>query len=440
MSGAGVLVLAPTGRDAAACVKLVAQVGLDPHVCGDVGELLVQLARGADLALIAEEALYGKPMDRLVAWVDVQPPWSDFPFIVITNQNEGARFTAFRRRVVGELRNVSFLERPMQAISLQAAVLSAKRGRLRQYKTRSHLEAERHAAENLERLVAERTRALRKANEQLREENRRRERAQAALLQAQKLETMGQLVGGVAHDFNNLLMAVIGNLELLAKKIDGDPRQAKLLHGAMEGAQRGAALTQRLLAFARKQELQSRATDINVLIQDMRDLIVRSIGPLITVQIRASNALPNVDIDPNQLEMALLNLAVNARDAMPTGGALTISMEQSAATAEQPDLPPRRLRADFGTRHRGGHGCGNAGPRGRAIFFHEGHRQGHGAGAFDGSWPRRTVRRRIPAAEQPGRGDPGGSLVAGVPAGVGAARAARAGAGCGDARHDSAGG
>jgi signal transduction histidine kinase len=340
MSGAGVLVLAPTGRDAAACVKLVAQVGLDPHVCGDVGELLVQLARGADLALVAEEALYGKPMDRLVAWVDVQPPWSDFPFIVITNQNEGARFTAFRRRVVDELRNVSFLERPMQAISLQAAVLSAKRGRLRQYKTRSHLEAERHTAENLERLVAERTRALRKANEQLREENRRRERAQAALLQAQKLETMGQLVGGVAHDFNNLLMAVIGNLELLARKIDGDPRQAKLLHGAMEGAQRGAALTQRLLAFARKQELQSRATDINVLIQDMRDLIVRSIGPLITVQIRASNALPNVDIDPNQLEMALLNLAVNARDAMPTGGTLTISMEQSAATAEQPDLPP----------------------------------------------------------------------------------------------------
>lgn len=340
MPEARVLIVAPVGRDAITCAKLAEQVGLDSYVCGDVAELLAQLDKGASLALVAEEALYGKAMGRLIRWVEAQPPWSDFPFIVMTNQNEGPRFIEFRRRIVGELRNVSFLERPMRAISLQAAVLSAKRGRIRQYETRAYLEAQRHAAEHMEHLVARRTHALQKANERLSEESKRRERAQAALMQAQKLETMGQLVGGVAHDFNNLLMAVIGNLELLAKKIDGDPRQAKLLHGAMEGARRGATLTQRLLAFARKQELQSRATDIQILVRDMHDLITRSVGPLINVEIRASGALPSVNIDANQLEMALLNLAINARDAMPAGGTLTIAMESCEATAEQPELQP----------------------------------------------------------------------------------------------------
>lgn len=340
MSDARVLILAPVGRDAGACVKLVAQAGLEPQACGDVAELVTQLDAGADMVLLTEEALYGNAVDRLAGWVASQPPWSDLPFIVMTSHNEGPRFIRFRRELVSKLRNISFLERPMQAISLQAAVLSAERGRSRQYEARAYLEAQRNAAEDLERLVAERTEALAAANEQLREESRRRERAQAALMQAQKLETMGQLVGGVAHDFNNLLMAVIGNLELLAKKMDPDPRLARLLHGAMEGARRGATLTQRLLAFARKQELQSRATDVLVLVEGMRDLITRSVGPLIQVKIEAHQPLPAVDVDPNQLEMALLNLAVNARDAMPSGGVLTISLQQSEATAEQSELQP----------------------------------------------------------------------------------------------------
>ena len=96
-------------------MKLVKQAGLDSHICGDVSELLAQLDRGADLALVAEEALYGKSMDRLTTWVNAQPPWSDFPFIFMTNQHDGPQFTKFRRRIVGKLRNVSFLERPMQA-------------------------------------------------------------------------------------------------------------------------------------------------------------------------------------------------------------------------------------------------------------------------------------------------------------------------------------
>jgi signal transduction histidine kinase len=335
VSDATVLILTPVGRDAAACTKLIEQTGMFPQVCRDVPNLIAQLERHADVALIAEEALYGKAIAPLEAWVTAQPPWSDMPFVVLTNRNEGARFAQFRGGLVRKLRNIAFLERPLQAISLQAAILTAGRGRSRQYEARAYLEAQKQAAVELERLVAQRTAALEEANDRLRAESDRRERAQAALLQAQKIETMGQLVGGVAHDFNNLLMAVIGNLDLLAKRIGEDPRMTRFLEGALEGARRGATLTQRLLAFARRQELQSRPTDVIALLEDMRGLICRSVGPMIEVKIIASGAMPAVNIDPNQLEMALLNLAVNARDAMPAGGLLTIILDhQRVAAAE----------------------------------------------------------------------------------------------------------
>jgi signal transduction histidine kinase len=106
-----------------------------------------------------------------------------------------------------------------------------------------------------------------------------------ALLQAQKIEALGQLVGGVAHDFNNLLMAIIGNLDLLSKKLGEDARLHRLLDGAMEGARRGATLTQRLLAFARKQELKAQATDVRSLVEDMIGLIDRSVGPMVRIEL-----------------------------------------------------------------------------------------------------------------------------------------------------------
>jgi len=327
-----VLILTPVGRDAEACVKIVDQAGLSSRVCGSVADLVAELDL-ADVVLIAEEALYGKTIAPLERWVSAQPPWSDLPFIVLTTHNDGVRFIQFRADLVSKLRNIAFLERPMQAISLQAAILTAERGRSRQYEARAYLEAQKHAAVELERLVALRTAALEDANARLRAESEQRERAQAELLQAQKIETMGQLVGGVAHDFNNLLMAVIGNLDLLAKRIGDDARMTRLVEGAMQGARRGATLTQRLLAFARRQELQSRPTDVVALVEEMRGLISRSVGPMVEVKIVASGTPPAVNIDPTQLEMALLNLAINARDAMPTGGLLTISLDHERVDA-----------------------------------------------------------------------------------------------------------
>ena len=154
------------------------------------------------------------------------------------------------------------------------------------------------------------------------------ERARETLFQAQKMDAIGQLTGGVAHDFNNLLMATLSSLELLRKRIGDDPRSLRLLDNAVEGAQRGATLTQRMLAFARRQDLTLERVEIPTLVRGMTDLIERTLGPSIKIETRFPLRLDAVTADVNQLEMALLNLVVNARDAMPEGGSITISAQE----------------------------------------------------------------------------------------------------------------
>jgi PAS domain S-box-containing protein len=158
-----------------------------------------------------------------------------------------------------------------------------------------------------------------------------REKAQEQLRQAQKMETIGQLTGGVAHDFNNLLMAVMGNLDLLRKRVPDDPRLHRLIEGALQGAERGASLTQRLLAFARQQDLTAVPVDLRVLIQGMSDLLERSLGPRVRLRLDLPQGLPPARVDANQLELAVLNLAINARDAMPDGGAIDIKLAEYQA-------------------------------------------------------------------------------------------------------------
>ncbi len=165
------------------------------------------------------------------------------------------------------------------------------------------------------------------------------DQAREALFQSQKMEAIGQLTGGVAHDFNNLLMAILGSLELVRKRVPYDPRITPLLDNAMQGAERGSILTQRMLAFARKQELKMDAVDVASLARGMMTFLDRTIGGKIEVSLRFPADLPRVLTDPYQLEAALMNLAVNARDAMPDGGDLIIS--GSAEQVEgRPDLAP----------------------------------------------------------------------------------------------------
>jgi len=155
------------------------------------------------------------------------------------------------------------------------------------------------------------------------------QKAQEALFQAQKMEAVGQLTGGVAHDFNNLLMAVLGSLELLRKRIPDEPRAKRLLDNATQAAQRGASLTQRMLAFARRQDLKPTAVDIPDLVRGMTELLQRSIGPAVRIEVRFPHDLPRARVDANQLELSLLNLAVNARDAMPEGGSIAIAARRA---------------------------------------------------------------------------------------------------------------
>jgi PAS domain S-box-containing protein len=152
-----------------------------------------------------------------------------------------------------------------------------------------------------------------------------RHKAEEALRQAQKMEAVGQLTGGIAHDFNNLLMAIMSSLTLLQKRIPADPAIDRLIDNAMQGADRGAALTQRMLAFARRQDLSAERVSVPELVEGMRDLVERTIGPAWPLDLSFPKPLPPVLADANQLEMAILNLAVNARDAMPGGGVIHIT-------------------------------------------------------------------------------------------------------------------
>ncbi|NJC04287.1 PAS domain S-box-containing protein [Sphingomonas kaistensis] len=162
------------------------------------------------------------------------------------------------------------------------------------------------------------------------EEVAQRELATSQLHEAQKLETIGQLTGGVAHDINNLLTPITGALDMLNRRYGADdPRSARLLDGALQSAERAKILVSRLLGFARRQALETRAIDIASLLEGMRDLVVSSIGPTVELRLHAGHGLPAALADANQLELALLNLCVNARDAMNGAGLLTVAAEQA---------------------------------------------------------------------------------------------------------------
>ena len=194
--------------------------------------------------------------------------------------------------------------------------------------------------------------SLKQLNEDLEhrieERTREREIALAQLFEAQKIDTIGQLTGGVAHDFNNLLMAVLGSLELLNKRLPpGDARAKRLLDNAVKGAERGAALTQRLLAFARRQELKPENIDVAALVAGMEDFLKRAVGPAISISKSLPQDLAPVRADANQLELALLNLAVNARDAMPLGGSVSITAGERTVRPGSDAVPPGLLPRDY---------------------------------------------------------------------------------------------
>ena len=436
--------LAPTGRDNSAACAVLEHAGLSCEPCSSSGDLRKKLEAGAGAAVIAEEAFFGTDPAPLFDWVRDQPPWSDFPFIILTTRRDDPRQDRHTLRLLEKLRNVTLLERPIQTMTLVSAAKAALRARQRQYEAATYLIEREQAASRLEALVWERTRQLQEANDQLvaarasltmaldaaqmstwdldlgKDRNRRslvvegfseddlllqewsraigkkhvlsddrelfatafqkaldtgkfrlecrfvepddsvrwvvaegrlyrneqgdpvrlagtlrdvteRRQVEESLRQTQKLEVIGQLTGGVAHDFNNLLTAVLGNIELAALRTRDD-KLLHLLRSASAAAECGAKVTGQLLAFARRQHLAPKVVDLNELVSSMGDLLLQTIGASVRVETVLEKDLWAVMIDATQLELAILNLAINGRDAMLHGGRLTIATKNIKAS------------------------------------------------------------------------------------------------------------
>lgn len=322
------LVLAPHGRDAAVAAGMLNETAVRTTACSDIPCLIGELTQGAGLAVVTEEGLMTSDIRLLKAWIDTQPEWSDFPFVLLTQRGGGLERNPAAARHLETLGNVTFLERPFHPTTLVSLAQAALRGRRRQYEARARLEALRESEANLEERVLARTAELQETQE--------------ALRQSQKMEAMGTLTGGVAHDFNNLLTPIIGSLDLLHRRVTGD-KEHRLIDAALQSADRAKTLVQRLLAFARRQPLQAKSVDLRLLVHGMAALMESTSGPRVTIDLVIPSNLPPVHTDPHQLEMAILNLTVNARDAMPQGGTLSlVATEETIASRERDNLQSGR--------------------------------------------------------------------------------------------------
>ncbi|KOY02559.1 ATP-binding protein [Pseudomonas nunensis] len=311
------IILAPLGRDSQIALMMLNEAGYDGVISRDLPGLCSELEKGAGLLLISSEALLGGDLEPLLGLIEQQPAWSDLPIVLLTyhggpEQNPASRYGP-------QLGNVTFLERPFHPVTLISLVTTALRGRRRQYEARDRLidlsQSElrlQNTLETLEQQVEERTAELRNNEE--------------ALRQSQKMEAVGQLTGGIAHDFNNMLTGIIGSLELLRRRLARGRTEDldSLIDLGVTSANRAAGLTHRLLAFSRRQSLDSKPVVMNTLVRSMGELLERSINESIQLDMQLSEQLWVAEADPNQLESALLNLVLNARDAMPNGGKLVV--------------------------------------------------------------------------------------------------------------------
>jgi signal transduction histidine kinase/CheY-like chemotaxis protein len=340
-----VLIHAPRGRDASVVRDVLEAHHIESLICATEQDLLEALNEGAGAVILTEEALpHLIAAEGLLGWLQNQPPWSDFPFVVLATKREGRR-PANDFSALHSLGNLVLLERPLNAETLARAAESAVRARRRQYAARQHLEELKRTRSELERLNGEleeriltRTRELASANDRLMKEINERERAQAALTQVQKMEAIGRLTGGIAHDFNNLLHVVNMNLELVSLYAK-EEKVKPVVDRAKSAARRGARLTNQLLSFARSQSLVPKLTQVNQLLLGMKDLLEISVGSGVEVEMDLCEEEAAAVLDPGQLEMAILNLAVNSRDAMPQGGKLKVTTGTRFLDDDR-DLPP----------------------------------------------------------------------------------------------------
>lgn len=290
-----VVVCAPTGRDAPLIREMLTRAGCAAEVAPSMETVCEHMGTGAAVAILAEEALTPRATGLLLEAIRGQPSWSDFPIIVLSSALAMSRQEQPTLRALRESGNVTLVERPVHSLTLLTAVQSAFRARRRQYEVRDYL-AER-------------------------------ERVEEQVRQAQKMDAVGQLAGGLAHEVNNMMTVVIGFGDLVLKRKDLDRMLRSEIEEIVKAGKRAASITQQLLAFSRRQARRLEELQLDRVILDMRSLLRQLVGPGIEVELRCDSPLGIVRVDRNQLEQVLINLAANARDAMPDGGCLRISAE-----------------------------------------------------------------------------------------------------------------
>ena len=312
------MVFAPLAGDAAALTAIVAHEGASALPCTDAATFYAALDEHALAAIVTEEALAQCTLQDLGARLRAQPPWSDLPLLVLADVGsrdiDDGRFL----RLV-DIGNVILLTRPTTRLALAMALRSALRTRRLQFAVRDQFAQLAGHASGLETTVAQRTRLLER-------EIQERRRVEQALAEARRLESLGQLTGGIAHDFNNILQVVAGSETLLRMLLGKAPdeRVTRALDGIRRATGHGASLTQQLLAYARRQPLASVVLDLRTHLRATSEMILRTLGPDIRLQLELAPGAWPVLADPAQLDAALLNIVGNARDAMPHGGELAL--------------------------------------------------------------------------------------------------------------------
>jgi signal transduction histidine kinase/ActR/RegA family two-component response regulator len=339
-----ILIHAPFGRDAQVIRDVLASRQIASHICDDVDSLTEELGKESASTILTEETLGDGMNDALRRYLADQPPWSDYPFVVLAAR-QTVRRSERARGVLRELSNLVLLERPVNPDTLASAAQSAIRARRRQYVTREHLSQLHESKRAVDKLNAEletrittRTRDLASANDRLMHEIAERERVENSRVQNQKMEALGRLTGGIAHDFNNLLHVVKLNLQLIERLDPPEKRVREYARRAQEAVLRGSRLTGQLLSFARTQSLVPKLHDVNELVRNMAELISISVGAHVRLSLHLHRERAFVVVDSAQMEMAILNLAVNARDAMPQGGELEISTTVQSLQAAEPSV------------------------------------------------------------------------------------------------------
>ena len=314
------LILAPMGRDAPVAASILTEATVRSVICPSLEDLVEGLRQGAGFAVVTEEALRTADLHPLSNWIGAQPEWSDFPFIILTLRG-GIERNPAASRLLRTLGNVTFLERPFHPTTLVSLAQSAIRGRRRQYEARARLEALANLNETLEARV-DAAIAARLADQA------RLASAETALRQAQKMEAVGQLTGGVAHDFNNLLMVFSTGMFLIDQPMDAE-RRRRVVDGMRQAVDRGTALTRQLLAFSRRRPLARKTVDLKARLLGMQELLQRSLRGDVEVETAFDDGSCPVELDPGELELAVLNICVNARDAMPDGGKIRIAVRNA---------------------------------------------------------------------------------------------------------------